>query len=181
MCFYSYSTLVPSSIQRRTWTLAHHRRVLCITYVSAKNGQEYWEVLLHAFSDSTTTFVSKRKVRAFKAFTKYPFLQDAFWALGSPELSSSATDNLEHYVCWIYGRSDNRDINQVRFDLLRQKFDTSWITAVMASYNGTELSLLPPCQSSLQMHTQQVHYQVLYSTAFKVILLLYSSFPGILR
>ena len=141
----------------------NHRRLICMSDLAASYGKDYCEALLgiHAFSgcDSTSSFVTKGKIRVMKTFSKHKTFQDTFCALGKQALSPDILESLEHFVCCLYNRPKVKDINQLRFDLLKEKFDTAK-GPVLSCYNGTDLSLLPPCRSSLYMHIKRADFQV---------------------
>ena len=126
-CCYIFSAKINTKIYMDMGT-GNHRTLLPISNIASKHKQEYFEALLglHVLSacDSVSFFVSKRKVIALNAFQKHTAFQEAFCALGSPALSTQVANQLEHYVCCLYGRPKFKDINQARFELLKQKFNT---------------------------------------------------------
>ncbi|KAL8571804.1 hypothetical protein ACOMHN_053962 [Nucella lapillus] len=141
----------------------NHRRMICMSDLAASYDKDFCEALLgiHAFSgcDSTSSFITKGKKTVMKTVSKHKVFQDTFCSLGRQSLSSDTLESLEHFVCCLYNRPKVKYVNQLRFDLLKEKFDTKK-GPLLACYNGTDLSLLPPCQCTLQMHIQRVHYQV---------------------
>ncbi|KAL8619062.1 hypothetical protein ACOMHN_020760 [Nucella lapillus] len=141
----------------------NHRRMICMSDLAASYDKDFCEALLgiHAFSgcDSTSSFITKGKKTVIKTVSKHKVFQDTFCSLGRQSLSSDTLESLEHFVCCLYNRPKVKYVNQLRFDLLKEKFDTKK-GPLLACYNGTDLSLLPPCQCTLQMHIQRVHYQV---------------------
>ena len=59
----------------------------------------------------------------------------------------------------MYGRKLG-DINSLRYEKFIQRFSTK-PGEVLTSYNGVDMSLLPPCQESLKMHVRRENYQSL--------------------
>ena len=145
--------------------VGNNRRLLPITSMATDLGPGMCEIYLglHAFTgcDSTSSFVTKGKIRPVNTLKRNPQLQPAFKKLGRPDLDTDTEDQLEHFVCCLYGRPKSKSINKTRYDLLRQKFDVGRQRGpLLSNYNGTDLSLLPPCKSSLKMHMQRANYQV---------------------
>ncbi|KAL8609063.1 hypothetical protein ACOMHN_033656 [Nucella lapillus] len=79
------------------------------------------------------------------------------WSMATPDGMPAKTDKSK--LMQLLEKEQVKYVNQLRFDLLKEKFDTKK-GPLLACYNGTDLSLLPPCQCTLQMHIQRVHYQV---------------------
>ena len=53
--------------------------------------------------------------------------------------------------------SDN--VNKVRYDIFRSRYDATTPKLSLSNTGGIDLSLLPPCRSSLEMHCLRVNYQ----------------------
>ena len=58
----------------------------------------------------------------------------------------------------MYGRPKYTDVNQLRHDLFVSKCQPKSTQKSFAINGGLDLSLLPPCQSSLVMHAQRCNY-----------------------
>lgn len=66
---------------------------------------------------------------------------------------------IESYVCAMYGKSTYQDINKLRCDLFRSRYDVkSGKSGKFVVPNGMDLSLLPPCRDALSMHTLRASY-----------------------
>ena len=58
----------------------------------------------------------------------------------------------------MYGKPKYTDVNKLRYDLFAQKYQGR-SGQLLSSYDGVDLSLLPPCRKSLEMHIRRVNYQ----------------------
>ena len=84
-----------------------------------------------------------------------------FGALGnSSHISSELLSNFERFVCAMYGKKTYSDINKVRYKLFKLKFHPK-LRGILSTGDGADLSLLPPCRSSLKMHIYRANYQAL--------------------
>ena len=52
------------------------------------------------------------------------------------------------------------DINSLRYEKFIERFSAK-PGEVLTSYNGVDMSLLPPCRESLKMHVRRANYQAL--------------------
>ena len=68
--------------------------------------------------------------------------------------------DLQHFICSLYCRPEYRHVNKLCYGICREKFQTMQ-DLPLPSEEGTELSLLPHCHSSLTVHTKQAHFQSL--------------------
>ena len=66
--------------------------------------------------------------------------------------------DLEKFVCCMYGKLNYTNANKLRYDLFAQK-DQGRSGQLLSSYDGIDLSFLPPCRGSLQMHIKRANYQ----------------------
>ena len=83
----------------------------------------------------------------------------AFEALGvNDAVGANLLSDLEQFVCFMYGKPTYSDVNKLRFDMVRQRFQTG-SGNVLTNSDGIDFSLLPPCRSTLQMHIKRVNYQ----------------------
>ena len=78
----------------------------------------------------------------------------------SHEESANFLSDLEQFVCFKNGKPTYSDVNKLRFDMARQRFQTG-PGNVLTNSDGIDFSLLPPCRSTLQMHIKRVNYQTL--------------------
>lgn len=56
----------------------------------------------------------------------------------------------------MYGRPSYNDVNQLRCDVFKEKFKPS---SGLRTADGSDLSLLPPCRTSLRLHIARANYQ----------------------
>ena len=116
----------------------------------------------HAFTccDTTSAFVRKGKVTPLKLLKKHPEFLPTFHALGtSVDVADSVFEDLEKFTCLMYG-SKSADINSLRHEKFIERFSTK-PGMVLTSYDGVDISLLPPCRESLRMHIRRANYQTL--------------------
>ena len=140
------------------------RRLLNIHAVTRDLGVDVNLALtaLHAFTccDTTSAFVRKGKVTPLKLLKKHPEFLPTFHALGtSVDVADSVFEDLEKFTCLMYG-SKSADINSLRHEKFIERFSTK-PGMVLTSYDGVDISLLPPCRESLRMHIRRANYQTL--------------------
>ena len=145
--------------------VGNKRRLIDIRKVIAENGKKLCFLLpaVHAYTgcDTTSAFVKKGKLTALKLLRQQPEHLKAFAQLGiSAELPDSLYRELELFTCRLYGGMAVTDINKLRFQKFQDRFSSSQ-TDLLNSYNGVDMSLLPPCQDSLTMHIQRANFQAL--------------------
>ena len=118
------------------------------------------KLLPHSFSQNhCKCFVRCGKVTPYKTLLSFPQSKSTFESLASnTDVSQATLDELEHFVCCMYGKSNYSDVNKLRYDMFRQKFKTTK-GQTLSSTDGVDLSLLPPCKSSLHMHILRCNYQ----------------------
>ena len=106
----------------------------------------------HAFTgnDYISTLFRKGKKMCWSTMTKNEAFVGCFTELGR---SWSLTDDiqrfLEQYVCKLYG-SKKKSVNAVRFELFTKKFTNA--------NKAIDLSVLPPCHSSLILHAKRANF-----------------------
>jgi hypothetical protein len=143
--------------------VSNKRRILDITFLINLHGAQMCSALLalHVFSgcDTTSAFIRKGKITVKKVFEKYTAFLDVFKTLGETDsVTEDCHSELERFVCCLYGKPAYTDVNKLRHDMTRQKF-VRGSGPPLSSYGGIDLSLLPPCRSSLRMHILRVNYQ----------------------
>lgn len=126
---------------------------------------------LHSFTgcDTTSALVRRGKRRPFDIVVAdslalgrtarcYGYMA-AFQLFGSAGLEVSNEDIgiLERFVCTLYGKTGSRFVNKLRYDIFRSRYDSKKNSIVVQ--NGIDMSLLPPCFSSLQMHCSRAAFQ----------------------
>ena len=92
-----------------------------------------------------SSFFQKRKRACWKIIEKNPKFVDVFASLGSSwSPQDEIYDGLEEYVCRLYG-CKKKDVNYVRHQLFQHTYSRE--------DKIIDLSLLPPCRSSLRLHS----------------------------
>jgi len=66
---------------------------------------------------------------------------------------------LERFVCCLYGYAGYADVNKVRSDIFQSRYSAKSSKLSFSNQTGIDLSLLPPCKSSLRMHCLRVNFQ----------------------
>ena len=146
--------------------VGNKRRMIDVHRVIAEAGKDICSALpaLHAFSgcDTTSSFVRKGKLLPLKTLKDHPDFLATFLSLGSsPDVSDTLYQTLEHFTCLLYRKkSTSSDINKLRTEQFLERFKPK-SGSLLTSYNGVDLSILPPCRASLRMHIQRANYQAL--------------------
>ena len=65
---------------------------------------------------------------------------------------------MEALTCAVYGGATYTNVNNLRYDMFLKKYQSH--TNTLNISNGMDMSLLPPCRSTLEMHIRRVNYQV---------------------
>ena len=107
---------------------------------------------MHAFSgnDYVSSFFSKEKVAFWKAMLKRQEFIRLFIELGnSPQVPDHIFLGLERFVCALYG-DQRTSVNELRNKIFLQNFERE--------KKIIDLSLLPPCQANLKLHTMRANY-----------------------
>ena len=71
--------------------------------------------------------------------------------------SATLVNDLEKFVYCMYVKANFTSVNKLRYMFSQNYQCTSG--HVLSSFYGTDLSLLPPCRASLEMHTCRANYQ----------------------
>jgi len=119
---------------------------------------------LHAFTgcDSTSAFVYKGKKRPLSLMRRRVDIVKAFSDLGTDasRVDDSLLSVLEEFVCSMYSSYNVSDVNKVRSTLFRARYSTGLPQSMLSPRtSGIDLSLLPPCKSSLVKHMLRANYQ----------------------
>ena len=87
-----------------------------------------------------------------------------FAAIGDEaELSQEAISTLERFVCCLYGYPRLQSVNDARRKLFWQRYEKD--------EKIIDLSLMPPCQRSLELHCKRANYVAfMYRNADRLIL-----------
>lgn len=141
------------------------RRLIDISSAADSIGTDMCNALpsFHAFTgcDTISAFVRKGKLGHFRVLQKNPRYVSVFENLGSnARVSPKQLSDLEAFSCLLYsGRSPSKDINRLRYTMFMTRFTSK--KELLSSETGIDLSLLPPCRSSLIMHIKRTNYQAL--------------------
>ena len=141
-------------------------RLISVSAVRQSIGDDVADALpgLHAFTgcDTTSCFVRKGKKKPYVIMSKSPDFVKMFVQLPCL-ISSQPADilfaSLEKFVCSLYGYSQHSNINKVRSQLFHSRYGSRLPKALSATAGGIDLSLLPPCRDSLQLHCLRASYQ----------------------
>ena len=139
-----------------------HRRLINITDLAQDLGPRYCETLLGIYcftgEDCNCAFKGKGKTLPIKKLDKKPRYQDSFARLGdSWDIDELLIDELEQFVCFMYGFQRMQSVNAVRALMLKKMVgDGDTITRT----SKVDLSRLPPCKQSLIPHIRRANYRV---------------------
>ena len=97
-----------------------------------------------------------------KETAKYSSLayRSVFQCLGTTlSVSDDIVDQLEQFVCHMYGKSTYKDVNKVRWDIFKSRYGAKTHAKSFTISNGIDLSLLPPCMADLRLHIMSANYK----------------------
>ena len=123
-----------------------NRKGLFLSDIEMEDGLKKCLIGFHAFTgnDYVSSFFRKGKSECWKVVQKNNRFVNTFSLLGQVwELDEQIFVNLEEYVCHLYGYRQ-KNVNDVRKKLFDKKYVRQGKTI--------DISLLPPCQSSLRLH-----------------------------
>ena len=152
-------------------------RLLNVKDIVSAKGTDLCEVLpaLQFFTgcDTTSAFVRRGKVAPLKVLEKRKYFLSTFRSLGqASEIEETAFNELEQFVCCMYGKPKYSTVNKLRYHLFIQKYQPT-SGSLLTSGDGIDLSLLPSCRDSLYMHIKRANYQTLLWNSAQ------ERFPGI--
>ena len=101
-------------------------------------------------NDYVSAFFGKGKSKCWKMMKTREEFASGFKMIGSNwELTEELMDTMEKFVCELYGSKKSR-VNEARYELFHRKY---------AKQNKVvDMSLLPPCKSTLEKHLQRANY-----------------------
>ena len=121
---------------------------------------------LHAFTgnDYVSCFFRKGKKMCWKTMKQRLEFKTTFAALGDEaELSQEVISTLETFTRCLYGYPRLQSVNDVRRKLFWQRYEED--------EKIIDLSLMPPCQRSLELHCKRANYVAfMYRNADRLIL-----------
>jgi len=135
------------------------RSLVDIQSVAASIGPQMSSGLpaLHAFTgcDYTSAFVHRGKTKPLQLLQHSNDFIRLFSQFGNqPERNLDIFTGTERFVCSMYSRQEYSDVNKLRFDL-QSRYEMKADFTSLAVGNGIDVSLLPPCRSSLLMHARR--------------------------
>lgn len=139
-----------------------NKRLLNIADIAQDLGPKYCTSLLGLYcftgEDCNCAFKGKGKVGPLKKLEKKPRYQDCFAKLGdSWEIDDKLVNDLEEFVCLMYGFPKTKHVNMVRALMLKKMVGEN--TTIKAS-SRVDLAKLPPCKFSLAPHIRRTNYRV---------------------
>ena len=138
------------------------KRILNITEQSKELGEKRCEALLslHALTgcDTSSCLKGKGKIQPIKVLEKHEKFDDVLCKIGEDwNLGQESVSDIERFVCYVYGNSRCKEVDQLRYNMLQKKCNNS---QEIDPKKTLDLGSLPPCQSSLLQHIKRVNYQV---------------------
>ena len=109
-------------------------------------------IAFHAFTgnDFVSCFFRKGKAMCWKVMKQSEKFEVLFHHLGSTwDLSEELYQLLEEYTCLLYGYK-RKNINNLRSEMFAKKYTNE--------NKVVDLSVLPPCQSVLRLHSKRANY-----------------------
>lgn len=142
--------------------VGNRRRLLSVDDIVHQKGENICAILpaFHCLTgcDTTSAFVRRGKVSPLKLVEKNPDFVEILGKLGQEHACSSELQTgIERFICAVYGKPSYTDINKLRHDTFCKKNQSHG--NILDSYNSIDMSLLPPCRDSLQMHILRANYQ----------------------
>ena len=143
------------------------RRIFCVNDIVQNKGEDVRSILpvLHCFTgcETTSTFVRRGKTAPLKLVEKNHQYIPILARIGQErQCSESLINDMEAFTCAIYGGTTYNTINKLRYDIFLRKYLSSSGSNVINVSDGTDMSLLPPCRSALEMHTRRVCFLFLF-------------------
>ena len=138
------------------------RKLIDISGLSKSLSPYYSTVLMGLYcytgEDCSSAFKGKGKVRPLQKLEKNPRFQEVFAKLGSDwDIDEYIMNEVEQFTCLMYGYPRLSSIDEVRYLKLKEMVGDE---EKLTSKSKVDLSKLPPCMSSLQMHVERVNYRL---------------------
>jgi len=158
----SYADSIPQPLIFDTGT-GNKRRLLDIKAIANVLGSGVASALpgFHSFTgcDCTSAFVRRGKLKPFKLLQSSSRFQEAFRELGNSDVvNDDLFGALQAFVCSMYGHPHHTDVNKVRYDIFESRYGMKKPDKAFSIPDGIDLSMLPPCQASLRLHTMRSNY-----------------------
>jgi len=131
-----------------------YKYIIYYTLVYLKNI-----LLLCASLQCNVSFVRHCKVKPFLTMKNDAQFVEVFACLGkSTVLEPSVMAAVKQYVCAMYCKANYTNVNELRYDIFKTRYQPNTSSKHLAVGDRIDLSLLPPCRSSLEMHTLRANY-----------------------
>ena len=129
------------------------RKIIDVTSTTLDSNKKKALIGLHAFSgnDYISSFFRIGKVAVRKAMLKKDEFINLFAYLGSSfQIPEDSMKGLEKFVCALYRNQRISSVNEMCYNIFVQKFEKE--------KKIIDLSLLPPCQTNLELHIKRANY-----------------------
>jgi hypothetical protein len=129
------------------------RKIIDVTSSTLDLEKRKALVGLHAFSgnDYVSSFFRKGKKAFWKTMLKRQEYIRLFAELGnSPQVPDPISQDLESFVCALYGSHTMSSVNKLRHKIFLQRFEKE--------KKVIDISLLPPCETNLKLHIIRANY-----------------------
>ena len=130
-----------------------NRKVMDLSSCNLSKDQKKALLGMHAFTgnDYVSSFLRKGKQVCWKLIKDSAEFLQIFGELGSQDsVSESTATGLEKFVCSLYGEKRLSSVNRVRKIIFWRSYSRD--------NKVIDLSLLPPCQTSLERHIRRANY-----------------------
>jgi hypothetical protein len=143
--------------------VGNKRRLVNVMEIASAIGPQICQALpaFHSFTgcDYTSAFVRRGKLRPFQLLKEHPEFVQLFSRLGDAAcLEYTVMHQIERFVCHMYGKPAQCDTNKLRVEMFCSRYDVQSDNGKFTVPDGLDVSLLPPCQSSLVMHAKRANY-----------------------
>jgi hypothetical protein len=129
-----------------------NRKSVCLSDYQVPPDEREALIGFHAVTgnDYTSAFFGKGKNKCWKIMKGKQEFVTAFQEMGNGwTLSENSIDSFEKFVCKLYGSKKIR-VNDAHYELFQKKY--------VKENKVIDLSLLPPCRSSLILHLNRCNY-----------------------
>lgn len=137
------------------------QRLINVTDIARRYGQQYCTAFLslHAYTgcDTTSAFKGIGKVKPIKVLLQNPTFVEALARIGDTwDTPEEVKDDLDAFTCLLYGRHRFTSVDDVRYQLLKERCGDELLNAD----HNVDLSTMPPCRQTLEEHIKRCNFQV---------------------
>ena len=132
------------------------RKIVDVTYSEVSTKQRKALLGMHAFSGNhfVSSFFRMGKQAVWKAILKNDVFVNLFASFGDEIAPSDrVVEELDKFVCCLYGHPHLKSVNDARHKVFWQKFNKD--------KKIVDLSLMPPCKTNLSYHILRANYVAL--------------------